>query len=127
MRVPWLALIETYLVQRLLRSPRFHEGVRHVHKNVHKLRHGTPIEEMGGTKLDKPDGPGFVSHFLDEVRLQLGRPPAAKSSSTSIQAPRNQPKAKEGADHNDQQPGYLSHLVDALREQSRGNGNNYKP
>ena len=57
---------------QLLSSPAFHRGVRQVHKKVHELRHG-PIEgEGGGTKIDRPAGsPGFVQHFVDELKEQF--------------------------------------------------------
>lgn len=47
----------------------------------------------------EPDGPGFITHFLDEIRGQIGRP-AIKQQNTSLQAPRNQPPAKEAAEDN---------------------------
>ena len=30
------------------------------------------MEEMGGTKLDKPDGARFLTHFKKELKEQLG-------------------------------------------------------
>jgi hypothetical protein len=46
--------------------------VEKVAKGVHRIRHGTPLEEMGGTKLDKPDGAKFLSYFKNELKEQLG-------------------------------------------------------
>jgi len=53
-----------------LRSAAFHRAVGGVHKQIHRLRHGTPLEEMGGTKLDVPDKGSLVKHFLEEVKDQ---------------------------------------------------------
>jgi MIOREX complex component 7 len=36
----------------LLRSPAFHRAVRAAHARVHRLKHGVPPEEMGGTKIE---------------------------------------------------------------------------
>jgi hypothetical protein len=30
------------------------------------------MEEMGGTKIDKPDGARFMTHFKNELKEQLG-------------------------------------------------------
>jgi hypothetical protein len=38
---------------QLLSSPTFHRGVGKVAKKVNEIRHGTPMEEMGGTKLER--------------------------------------------------------------------------
>ncbi|KAK5715687.1 hypothetical protein LTR17_016756 [Elasticomyces elasticus] len=71
---PWLRMLEPFLVQQLLRTPAFHRVVEKVAKGVHRVRHGTPPEELGGTKIDGPNGAnnGFLGHFLDEVKTQLG-------------------------------------------------------
>jgi len=63
---------EAWAIATLLRSPAFHRGVEKVAKTVHRVRHGTPMEEMGGTKLDKPDGSKFLTHFKKELKEQLG-------------------------------------------------------
>ena len=68
---PWLAFLEAYAVQALLRTPGFHRGVEKVVKTVHRVRHGIPPEELGGTKLDAPGNSGFMGHFLEEVKTQL--------------------------------------------------------
>jgi len=34
------------------------------------MQHGTPMEEMGGTKVDR-QGPSFLKHFKDEIKEQL--------------------------------------------------------
>lgn len=70
---PWLRFLEAYLVQALLRTPAFHRAVEKVARQVHRLRHGLPPEELGGTKIDQPSGsPGFLRHFLDEIKTQIG-------------------------------------------------------
>ncbi|KAL2860420.1 hypothetical protein BJX68DRAFT_84927 [Aspergillus pseudodeflectus] len=47
-----LRTFEVWLTTRLLASPTFHRMVGRVHGRVQRFRHGTPPEEMGGTKLD---------------------------------------------------------------------------
>jgi hypothetical protein len=37
---------------QLLRNPSFHRGVQGIHKQIHRLKHGKPPEELGGTELD---------------------------------------------------------------------------
>ena len=70
---PWIRVLEAYMVQALLRSPMFHRQVEKVAKGVHRIRHGIPPEEMGGTKIDSPGGQsGLFGHFLEEVKTQLG-------------------------------------------------------
>jgi len=93
MRVPWLAVFEVsprslgqgvgdgsmltnshrqaWAVNNLIRSTGFNGFVRNVHKTFHKLRHGTPMEEMGGTNIDKPAEQSFLKHFTEELRAQL--------------------------------------------------------
>jgi hypothetical protein len=70
---PWLRVLEAYLVQLLLRTPAFHRGVEKVARQVHRVRHGIPPEEMGGTKIDQPGNSSFLKHFNEEVQAQLGR------------------------------------------------------
>jgi len=65
--------LKAWAVATLLRSPTFHRGVEKVVKGVHRVRHGTPMEEMGGTKMDGPTGPTqFLKHFREELKEQLG-------------------------------------------------------
>ncbi|KAK1059167.1 hypothetical protein LTR74_012855 [Friedmanniomyces endolithicus] len=80
---PWLRVLESFLVEQLLRTPAFHRAVEKVAKNVHRVRHGIPPEELGGTRIDTPNSQnnGFLGHFLDEVRTQLG---SAESKSKSL-------------------------------------------
>lgn len=77
---PWLQVLEAYLVAALLRTPAFHRGVEKVAKQVHRIRHGIPPEEMGGTKIDQPGNGGFLRHFTDEVQSQLGRAEARQGA-----------------------------------------------
>ncbi|KAL6235745.1 hypothetical protein BDW75DRAFT_239841 [Aspergillus navahoensis] len=68
---PW-TLIEVWLTTQLLRSPTFHRMVGRVHGKVHRLRHGTPPEDMGGTNIDNI-GPAkqFFQYFKEEIKEQL--------------------------------------------------------
>ncbi|KXT11963.1 hypothetical protein AC579_7679 [Pseudocercospora musae] len=67
-----LRLAEAWAVQQLLRTPAFHRAVEKVARQVHRVRHGTPPEELGGTNLDDPNLPSFIRHFADELKTQLG-------------------------------------------------------
>ncbi|KAL4810530.1 hypothetical protein BDV18DRAFT_131211 [Aspergillus unguis] len=68
--------LEAWLTTRLLMSPMFHNLVRRVHGRVQRLRHGTPMEEMGGTKQDTGSGK-FLQHFKDELKEQFkGKKPS---------------------------------------------------
>lgn len=69
---PWLALLEAWAVQALLRTPAFHRAVEKVAKNVHRVRHGLPREEEGGTSIEGPEDRGFTKHFMGAVKDQLG-------------------------------------------------------
>ncbi|KAK3698299.1 hypothetical protein LTR37_017007 [Vermiconidia calcicola] len=82
---PWLSVLEAYLVQALLRTPAFHRGVEKVARRVHKIRHGTPPEEMGGTNIDAPGNGSFLRHFTEEVQTQLGRQ-EAKEVETAVKS-----------------------------------------
>ncbi|WPH04152.1 Hypothetical protein R9X50_00703800 [Acrodontium crateriforme] len=68
---PWLRVLEAWAVQQLLRTPGFHRAVEKVARGVHRMQHGIPPDEMGGTKIDRPGQSGFLSHFADEVTAQL--------------------------------------------------------
>ena len=70
---PWLRVLEAYAVQALLRTPAFHRGVEKVAKQVHRIRHGLPYEEPGGTNISDPSKPGFGKHFIEELKGQLGQ------------------------------------------------------
>jgi hypothetical protein len=37
---------------QLLQSPSFHHAVRKVHKNVHRMRHGSIEGDLGGTNIE---------------------------------------------------------------------------
>ncbi|TKA32080.1 hypothetical protein B0A50_01327 [Salinomyces thailandicus] len=70
---PWLRVLEAYAVAALLRTPAFHRAVEKVAKQVHRVRHGIPPDEPSGTQIDNKPGPsGFLGHFADEVKAQMG-------------------------------------------------------
>lgn len=69
---PWMALLEAWAVQALLRTPAFHRAVEKVAKNVHRVRHGLPREEEGGTSIEGQEKEGFTKHFMGAVKGQLG-------------------------------------------------------
>ncbi|KAF2427656.1 hypothetical protein EJ08DRAFT_699399 [Tothia fuscella] len=71
MKWVFIRAFEVWAVAKLLQSPTFHRGVHKVAKTVHKIQHGTPMEELGGTKMDRA-GPSFLQHFKDELRSQFG-------------------------------------------------------
>lgn len=73
-------------MQALLRTPAFHRAVEKVAKNVHRVRHGLPREEEGGTKLEGQEENGFTKHFMDSVKGQLG---AAEQAEAEKARPRN--------------------------------------
>lgn len=83
---PWMALLEAWAVQALLRTPAFHRAVEKVAKNVHRVRHGLPREEEGGTKLEGQDESGFTKHFMGAVKGQLG---AAEEAEAEKMRPRS--------------------------------------
>ncbi len=141
---PWLALLEAYAVQALLRSPAFHRGVEKVVKGVHRLRHGIPPEEMGGTRIDGQSNAGFLKHFTEEIQTQLGRAEAKSESNALANSGRQaappsrksewSKEARSGADAEEEsaeavwqkarqqaaQPpkqGFLDEYMSALREQ----------
>ncbi|KAI9052434.1 hypothetical protein LZ554_003780 [Drepanopeziza brunnea f. sp. 'monogermtubi'] len=84
----WLAIVEVWLVTRLLQSPTFHRAVRKVHKKVHEIQRGEKLvdpssssseaQARGGTNIDRPrpDPRRFLKHYMDELKDQfrgLGR------------------------------------------------------
>ena len=144
---PWLRVLEAYLVQALLRTPAFHRGVEKVAHRIHRIRHGIPPEEMGGTKIDQPTNGSFYRHFSEEVRTQLGRAEAKGGDAAGgarshevVSAGRRERGAgaveqrteEEGAEAawRDAQrasgegpkQGFLGEYAGALREQLRGGG-----
>lgn len=72
------------MVQQLLRTPAFHRAVEKVARGVHRIRHGIPPDEMGGTKIDQPGQSGFIGHFLNEVKTQLGQTERKSSAGVNI-------------------------------------------
>lgn len=82
-RLPWLVFLqlEARLVEALLRSPAFHRGVQRIHKRIHRWKHGTPPEELGGTNLDVPNTVGprrFLQLFWEELKNGHQRGPSTK-------------------------------------------------
>ena len=132
-------LDEAYLVQALLRTPAFHRAVEKVAKRVHQFSHGIPPEEMGGTKIDGPQGKGgFGKHFLDEVQTQIGameqretasgamRTQGVKDDSVNARGAVPEEEDSDAAWQNMQKSGsqapkagFMEEYMDALREQVR--------
>lgn len=83
---PWLALLEAWAVQALLRTPAFHRAVEKVAKNVHRIRHGLPREEEGGTKIEGREDAGFTKHFMGAVKGQLGAAEEAEAEKARSQS-----------------------------------------
>ncbi|KAK3899629.1 hypothetical protein C8A05DRAFT_36751 [Staphylotrichum tortipilum] len=83
---PWARLFwflytrfEDQIVASILRSPRFHHGVRRIHRTVEDLRHGRnpnePLRQGEATAEPKVEGHGFFKYFIDELRNQArGKP-----------------------------------------------------
>lgn len=134
----WQRVLEAYLVQALLRTPAFHRVVERVAKNVHRLRHGVPPEEMGGTKIDDPNSGSFLRHFSEEIQTQLGRAEAktgdAAAAKTESAASKRSAEvaedesadavwqnARKNVEDGQKQPqGFLGEYAAALREQLKG-------
>lgn len=143
---PWLRFFEAWMVQQLLRTPAFHRAVEKVAKNVHRVRHGLPPDEMGGTKIDR-QGPSFIQHFYDELTAQVGRtersqagklatrdqafskdsPTSRAVDKTSANTDGVKTEGAEGAWQEIQRrggeppkQGFMAEYVDALKEQIRG-------
>ncbi|KAI4843234.1 hypothetical protein E4T44_06849 [Aureobasidium sp. EXF-8845] len=135
---PWIAVLEAWLVKRLLESQTFHQGVRKVHKGIYRLRHGPLEGDEGGTNLER-QGPGFGQHFWDEIQTQVGRKkvdqnPLEKSDSAhTTQA--HQPTSSQPTQDRTTRPkvtpepqppkeGFISHFMEELRSQTRGRDKN---
>jgi hypothetical protein len=142
---PWLRFLEAYMVQLLLRTPAFHRGVEKVARTVHRVRHGIPPEEMGGTKIDGQSNESFLRHFSEEIQTQLGRA-EAKSGDTAVKttsegAARGRGREAKGARATEQteeenadaawqnaqrrsaeapKQGFIGEYMGALREQLKG-------
>ncbi|KAF8857099.1 hypothetical protein BDZ45DRAFT_675038 [Acephala macrosclerotiorum] len=75
----WLGIrmLEIWLIQRLLRSPVFHKGVRTVHRKVEEVRRGEKLydpEAFSGLHIDKPnafDMKKFIRHYKEELKDQF--------------------------------------------------------
>lgn len=95
---PWLRVLEAYLVQALLRTPAFHRGVEKVVKQVHRVRHGIPPEELGGTKIDQPGNSSFFKHFNEEIQSQLGRAEGEATRPPRVEQARSAGQVSEEAE-----------------------------
>ncbi|KAF2166165.1 hypothetical protein M409DRAFT_23356 [Zasmidium cellare ATCC 36951] len=137
---PWLRVLEAYMVQALLRTPAFHRAVEKVVRQVHRIRHGIPPEELGGTKIDQPGEPGFTRHFVQELKTQLGYAEQQEAKGvvkTGRGVDARQQKStvveEEGADgawqtaqktaREEPKKGFTGEYMDALREQVKNNKN----
>ncbi|KAF2679110.1 hypothetical protein K458DRAFT_394256 [Lentithecium fluviatile CBS 122367] len=65
MALPWLALIETWAVARLIRSPTFNRAVHRAYRKINRLPPNEPQNGLGRT------GPSTFDHFTDELKTQL--------------------------------------------------------
>ena len=128
------------MVQLLLRTPAFHRAVEKVARGVHRVRHGIPPEEMGGTKIDQPSNGSFLKHFTEEVQTQVGRAEArggeaavkcterggaragggAEKKVEEETAETAWESAKRRAEQGEERQGFLGEYMGALREQVRG-------
>lgn len=76
--------MEDVFVQRLLRSPTFHHGVRAIHRRVQDARYGRdPSEPLRrGEATQEPGQSSFFKHFVEELKLQ------AQGKETKIKGPK---------------------------------------
>ncbi|KAE8556819.1 hypothetical protein TMatcc_004225 [Talaromyces marneffei ATCC 18224] len=76
----WLRFVEAWAINRLLRSPAFHQMVRSVHRRVERARHGVPPEEMGGTNIEETSGTKhFLRLFKEQIQDQLKGNPTKRN------------------------------------------------
>ncbi|GAB7366200.1 hypothetical protein MBLNU230_g7760t1 [Neophaeotheca triangularis] len=92
---PWLAFLEAWAVQQLLRTPGFHRGVEKFAKTVYRYRNNLPPEQKGGTHLDDPSKQSFVKHYFEELQTQLGRAERKEQQQRVTRAPGGKPGVKE--------------------------------
>ncbi|RYP65779.1 hypothetical protein DL771_008144 [Monosporascus sp. 5C6A] len=63
------------IVDKLLRSPTFHRGVRRIHRNIEDYKYGRdphdPLRPGEATRDPNAGTSGFMNHFIDELRSQL--------------------------------------------------------
>ncbi|KAF1950282.1 hypothetical protein CC80DRAFT_554509 [Byssothecium circinans] len=65
MKLPFLVLIESWAVARLIRNPTFNRAVQKAYRKIHRL---PPMEaENGGGRT----GPSALHHFKDELKQQF--------------------------------------------------------
>jgi hypothetical protein len=60
--------------------------VEKVAKNVHRVRHGLPKEEEGGTRIEGQEKDGFTRHFMGAVKGQLGAAEEAEAEKARPQS-----------------------------------------
>ncbi|POS70392.1 hypothetical protein DHEL01_v211215 [Diaporthe helianthi] len=75
---PWLTLdyLQDYIVERILRSPGFHNTVRRIHRRVQDQRHGRdpnePLRPGEATELPGPNNKkSFPKYFVEELMNQF--------------------------------------------------------
>ncbi|KAK3313965.1 hypothetical protein B0H66DRAFT_368812 [Apodospora peruviana] len=70
-----ISRMEDAIVNSLLRSSRFHHGVRKIQRTVQDIRHGRnpdePLREGEATEDPNLEKGSFFGHFLDELRNQI--------------------------------------------------------
>ncbi|KAK3934969.1 hypothetical protein QBC46DRAFT_347092 [Diplogelasinospora grovesii] len=84
---PWgyiiriVMMMEDAIVSRILQSPRFHHGVRKIHRTIEDIRYGRDPNEplKPGEATEDPNIAGngsFITHFIDELKNQFRGPPS---------------------------------------------------
>ncbi|KAK1767425.1 hypothetical protein QBC33DRAFT_558904 [Phialemonium atrogriseum] len=78
---PWgmliraILVLEDAIVSQILRSPRFHHGVRRIHRTVEDYRHGRdpnePLRPGEATEDPNLQKRSFFGYFADEIRNQI--------------------------------------------------------
>ncbi|KAL1851083.1 hypothetical protein VTK73DRAFT_9466 [Phialemonium thermophilum] len=93
---PWgiliraILMLEDAIVSQILRSPRFHHGVRRIHRTIEDIRHGRdpnePLRPGEATEEPHLQKTSFLAHFVEELRNQIrgtpSNPPPPPSPST---------------------------------------------
>ncbi|KAL2019556.1 hypothetical protein VTK56DRAFT_9523 [Thermocarpiscus australiensis] len=79
-RLIWAAFlkVEDLIVAQILRSPRFHQGVRRIHRTIEDIRYGRDPSEplrQGEATAEPNRAESFFKHFIEELRNQArGKP-----------------------------------------------------
>ncbi|KAG6355051.1 hypothetical protein INS49_004132 [Diaporthe citri] len=84
-------ILEDYIVERILRSPGFHNTVRRIHRKVQDQRHGRdpnePLRPGEATELPGPnENKSFPKYFVEELMNQF------RGSPTNPQPPPGPPR-----------------------------------